>query len=210
MANTANMKNPFTMCEQTNHQVYLDNHSTTQCDPRVVEAMLPTFSQNYANPSSTVHSAGRASAEAVSIARAQVAALINAHPHEILFSSGATESNNLALLSVAEGLRQRASRLRILTTEIEHKGVLEPCQRLGSQGFEVLYLPVDAAGRADLVAAQELITENTLLVTIQAASNEIGTIQPVSTLAALAHESGALFHRMLRKRSAKFRSMLLN
>jgi cysteine desulfurase len=194
MVSIASSKRRSTMSDRTGRQVYLDNHATTPCDPRVIEAMLPIFGQVYANPSSTVHSAGRASAEAVSKARVQVADLIRAHSHEIVFTSGATESNNLALYSVAEGLRQYTTRTRIVTTKIEHRAVLEPCQRLASLGFEVLYVPVDGAGRVDLSAVEELITEDTLLVSIQAASNEIGTIQPIGRLAAMAHERGAFFH----------------
>lgn len=173
--------------------IYLDNNATTPVDPRVLEAMLPYFSQLYGNPANGLHQQGRQAAKAIDQAREQIAQLINAHPQEIFFTAGATESNNLAL----EGLARRAAggpRRRIITTAIEHKAILAPCQRLASEGWDVVVLPVDRNGVVDLAAAETAITPQTLLLSIHAANNEIGTIQPVAQLAALAHERGALLH----------------
>src|SRR5829696_776545 len=128
--------------------IYLDYHATTPCDPSVVEAMLPYFGQVYGNPSSSVHAAGREAAEAVDLARAQVAELIGAYESEIVFTGGATEANNLAILGLARGTG--GGRRRIVTSAIEHKAVLGPCRELEKQGFEVIVLPVDESGQLDL------------------------------------------------------------
>ncbi|MCA9917524.1 MAG: cysteine desulfurase [Anaerolineales bacterium] len=173
--------------------IYLDNNATTRCDPAVVAAMLPYFSEWYGNAATGLHPLGRKAARAIEVAREQTAVLLNAHPTEIIFTSGATESNNLAIL----GLGRRAvgsQRKRIVTTSVEHKAVLEPCYALASLGYETIVLPVDSAGLVDISAAQDAINENTLFVTIQAANNEIGTLQPVSQLASLSHAVGALIH----------------
>lgn len=172
--------------------IYLDNHATTSTDPAVVQAMLPYFDQAYANPSSTAHEAGRRVAEAVSIARERIADLVGALPGEFVFTSGATESNNLAIFGLAGGTD--SGRRRIVTTAVEHKAVLSPCAELSRRGMDVVVLPVDSEGRVDLDAAKEAIDENTLLVSMQAANNEIGTIQPVTEMARLSHEQGALLH----------------
>ena len=174
--------------------IYLDNHATTPCDPTVVETMLPYFTEIFGNPSSSLHPMGRKAAEAVQNAKEQVASLTGSSPAEILFTSGATESNNLAILGLVRGLASHTDRKRIVTTKIEHKAVLAPCQELAKEGYELVYLPVDGRGRVDLEAAETLITENTLLVSLQAASNEIGTIQPIKQLAELTHVQGAVFH----------------
>ena len=173
--------------------IYLDHHATTPCDPKVLEAMLPFFTELHANPSSP-HSAGVRAKAAVEHAREQVASLIGAYPAEIVFTSGATESDNLAILGVAQALGSRTGRRRLVTTRLEHKAVLEPFGRLEQEGFDVQYLPVHASGRVMLEAAAEMITEETLLVSVQAANNEIGTIQPLAELAALAREQGTIFH----------------
>jgi len=172
--------------------IYLDYNATTPVDPRVLEAMLPYFSGVYGNPANGLHRQGRLAARAVDEAREQVAELLGAQPHEIAFTAGATESNNLAI----DGLTRHATRLRhrILTTAVEHKAVLEPCQRLGREGWDVIVLPVDRDGVVDVAAAAEAINDNTLLVSVQAANNEIGTIQSVAAIAALAHAHGALVH----------------
>lgn len=173
--------------------IYLDNNATTRCDPAVVAAMLPYFSEWYGNAAAGLHPQGRKAARAIDVAREQTAVLINARPTEIIFTSGATESNNLAIL----GLGRKAAggqRKRIVTTAVEHKAVLEPCQALANLGYEVVVLPVDAAGRVDLAVAQSAIKEHTLFVSVQAANNEIGTLQPVTQLSALAHAVGALVH----------------
>lgn len=155
--------------------------------------MLPYFEQAYANPSSTAHEAGRTAFEAVAEARGQVAALVGAHPGELVFTSGATESNNMAILGLARG-SEGGDRKRIVTTAIEHKAVLGPCEELSRQGVEVVILPVDGEGSVDLDAAEEFINEDTLLVSVQAANNEIGTVQPVTEIARLARDNGALVH----------------
>ena len=172
--------------------IYLDNHATTPCDPAVMRAMLPYFEQIYANPSSTAHEAGRKASDAVAEAREQVANLISAQAGEMFFTSGATESNNIAILGLAYG--SESSRKRIVTTAVEHKAILEPYKELAKQGMDVVVLPVGNEGRVDLNAADEAIDENTLLVSVQAANNEIGTIQPVAEIAHLAHAKGALVH----------------
>jgi cysteine desulfurase len=176
-----------------NDPIYLDNNATTPCDPAVVTAMLPYFSEWYGNAATGLHPQGRKAARAIEVAREQTAALLNARPTEIIFTGGATESNNLAIL----GLGRRAAggqRKRIVTTAVEHKAVLEPCQVLTSLGYEIIVLAVDTAGRIDLNAARSAINEHTLLVTVQAANNETGTLQPIAQIAALAHAVGALIH----------------
>lgn len=172
--------------------IYLDNHATTPCDPLVVEEMLPYFSEVFANSSSTTHRGGRQAAEAVDKARQQVADLIGARAGEVVFTSGATESNNLAITGLARG--HTGNCRRIVTTAIEHKAVLEPCQWLESDGFETVIVPVDCRGRVDLEELREAVNENTLLVSVQAANNEIGTLQEISEIASIAHYKGSLFH----------------
>ena len=173
--------------------IYLDNHATTPCDPRVVEAMLPYFSERFANPSSEIHQMGRDARQAVEKARAQVACLIVAESEEILFTSSATESNNLALLGLARaaGTNHRA---QLADSAIEHKSVIAPCQALESEGFKAISIPVDHLGRVNTEAYRALLSDQLLVVSIQSANNEIGTIQDISTLASLAHEHGAFFH----------------
>lgn len=173
--------------------IYLDHHATTPCDPLVLEAMLPYFTQQFGNPSSA-HAAGTRTADAVQLAREQVAALIGGQPGEVLFTSGATEANNLALLGYARAARVTNTRRRIVISAIEHKAIINPAKQLSREGFEIITLPVDAQGTVDLAAAAEVITSNTLLVSIHAANSEIGTIQPIVKLAELAHAAGALLH----------------
>lgn len=173
-------------------RIYLDYHASTPVDPRVVEAMLPYFLECYANPSSAIHEPGREAAEAVERAREQVAAAIGALAGEIVFTSGATESNNLAILGVARAAPP--DRRKILVSAIEHKSVLEPAKYLRKEGFEVHLIPVDRDGLLDLGALADLVDESTLLVSVQAANNEIGTIQPVLEVVQLARRVGALVH----------------
>lgn len=172
--------------------VYLDNHATTPCDPLVVEAMLPYFGEVFANPASTVHRAGRQASEAVKEARQQVADLIGARAGEMVFTSGATESNNLVITGVAQG--HMGDRRRIVTTAIEHEAVLKPCQWLTREGFETVTVSVDKRGRVDLEELRKAVDENTLLVSVQAANNEIGTLQQVGEIASMAHSKGSLVH----------------
>ena len=173
--------------------IYFDHHATTPCDPLVVEAMLPYFTTQFGNPSSA-HAAGTRTADAVQQAREQVAHLVDAQPGEVIFTSGATEANNLVLLGYARAARATNPRRRIVISAIEHKAVLNPAKQLAREGFEVVILPVDTQGTVNLAAAAEAITPDTLLVSIHAANGEIGTIQPVQQLAQLAHAAGALIH----------------
>jgi cysteine desulfurase len=172
--------------------IYLDNNSTTRCDPRVVEAMLPCFSEQYGNAASRHHVFGWQAKEAVDAARERVAALIGASPREIVFTSGATESDNLALKGVAAMHRNRGD--HIVTVATEHKAVLDTCRRLESEGFRVTVLPVDRFGR---VAAEQValaLTEKTILVSAMAANNEVGTLHPIRDIGRLCRERGILFH----------------
>ncbi|WP_222841388.1 cysteine desulfurase family protein [Hymenobacter sp. BT188] len=174
--------------------IYLDNHATTACDPRVVQAMLPFFTAHYGNAASP-HGFGFQAAAAVAQAREEVASLLGAQAEEIIFTSGATEANNLAILGIAQKhQRLGGRRRRIVTTAIEHKSVTEPCQYLAELGWDIIYVPVNQKGIVDEQEATKLITDDTLLVSIQAANSEIGTIQAVQRLAAIAHERGALLH----------------
>ncbi len=176
-----------------NAPAYLDYNATTPCDPRVVEKMSPYFTEWYGNPANGLHIQGRRSARAVADAREQIAALLAARPGEVFFTAGATESNNLAILGLARAAR-RSTRRRIITTAVEHKAVLLPCKKLTDDGFDIVILPVDRNGKVDVEAARIAIDTDTLLVSIQAANNEIGTIQPVAEIAAMAHEKGAYVH----------------
>ena len=175
-----------------NTRIYLDNQSTTPCDPRVLEAMLPYFIEEYGNPHSRNHSFGWAAEEAVETARGQIAQILNADPREIVFTSGATESNNLALKGVAYFHKDRKN--HIITCVTEHKCVLESCRQLQQEGFEITYLPVQPNGLIDLEQLRAAMTENTLLVSIMAVNNEIGVIQPLAEIGQLCHEKKVLFH----------------
>ncbi len=174
-------------------EIYLDYNATTPCDPLVVEKMLPFLNKVYGNPSNSLHRQGRMAAKAVDEARQQVADLIGAQPGEIYFTSGATESNNLAIFGISK-LITILGRRRIVTCQVEHKAVLLPCQKLVELGFDVTFLGVDAEGRVRLEEAEAAIDGNTLLVTIQAANNELGTLQPIADIAEIAHRYGALVH----------------
>ncbi len=172
--------------------IYLDNNSTTRCDPRVVEAMLPYFTADYGNAASRHHAFGWKAKDAVDVARDQVAALIGAGPREIVFTSGATESDNLAIKGVAGMNRNRGD--HVVTVATEHKAVLDPCRRLEREGFRVTVLPVDSYGRVTPEQVAEALTEKTLLVSVMAANNEVGTLQPVAAIGRLCKERGVLFH----------------
>jgi cysteine desulfurase len=172
--------------------VYLDYHATTPVDPRVLDAMLPYFTERFGNPASRQHAWGWDAEKAVDAARAQVAALINASPSEIFFTGGATESNNLAVKGIAARLRERGA--RIVTAATEHKSVLDTCTKLREQGFDVQVVAVRGDGLIDLDALASAVTTETILVSVMAANNEIGTLQPLGEIAAIAHECGALLH----------------
>jgi cysteine desulfurase len=173
--------------------IYMDNHATTQVDPRVMETMLPFFAEKFGNASSRNHIFGWDSEAAVDRARQQVASLIHAaSPREIIFTSGATESDNLAIKGVAEAYRQKGN--HILTCAIEHKAVLDSCKSLERKGYHVTYLPVAKDGLVDLERLRDAITSRTILISIMAANNEIGTIEPVREIGRIAKEKGILFH----------------
>ena len=172
--------------------IYMDNHATTPVDPRVVEAMLPYFNEKFGNAASRNHGFGWMAEEAVENARAQIARLINATPKEIIFTSGATESDNLAIKGVAEMYREKGN--HIITQVIEHKAVLDTCKRLEKYGYEVTYLPVERDGRINLDDLRRAITPKTILITIMYANNEIGVIQPVEEIGKIAKEKSVFFH----------------
>lgn len=178
-----------------NRPVYLDNQATTRCDPRVLTAMLPWFSEEYGNPASAEHAMGRRAETAVEAARAQVAELIGADPREIVFTSGATESNNIAIKGAARFAASMADpRKRIITVATEHKCVLEAVADLAAEGFEPVVLPIRPDGLLDLDTLRAALTVPTLLVSVMAVNNEIGVIQDLLSIAAIAREAGALFH----------------
>ena len=172
-------------------RIYLDNAATTRVTERVARAMLPFLSQVYGNPSS-VHSFGREARRAVEKARRQVAEAIGAQPSDVYFTSGGTESDNWALLGAARALRQRGA--HVVTSSIEHHAVLESAAQLEREGFRVTYLPADGEGRIDPARLERAMESGTILVSVMAANNEIGTIEPVAELAKVAHAHGALFH----------------
>jgi cysteine desulfurase len=172
--------------------LYLDYHATTPVDPRVLDEMLPFFTERFGNPHSKQHAWGWDARDAAERARAQVAALINASANEITFTSGATESNNLALKGAVDTLRTRGN--HIITIATEHKSVLDVCRQFGQQGLEVTVLGVDADGLVDLNELRRALTPATVLVSVMAANNEIGTIQPMAEIGAIVHEHGALLH----------------
>lgn len=172
--------------------IYLDYHATTPVDERVLEAMLPYFTREFGNPASITHEYGRRAAEAVEQARQKVAALIGAEAREIIFTSGATEANNLAIKGVAWMLRP--DRNHLVTTAIEHHAVLDPCKRLAREGWELTVLPVDQHGLVDPDDVRRAIGPRTALVSVIAANNEIGTIQYMEEIGRICRENGVLFH----------------
>jgi len=173
--------------------IYLDNHATTPVDPRVLDAMLPFFAQKFGNASSKNHAFGWEAEAAVDSAREQVAKLIGASsPREIVFTSGATESDNLAIKGVAQAYRERGN--HIVTCTTEHKAVLDSCKTLEKQGFKVTYLPVQRNGLIDVQRLEDALTDKTILVSVMAANNEIGTIQPMKEIARLTKKRRILFH----------------
>jgi cysteine desulfurase len=181
------------MTERNHPPIYLDYQATTPVDPRVLDEMLPWFSEKFGNPGSITHAYGREAEAAVERARAQVASLIGAEPREIVFTSGATEANNLAIKGVAHFHRQ-FGKDHVVTLTTEHKCVLESCRTLEREGFRVTFLPVARDGLLDLARLEAALDERTALVSVMAAHNEIGVLQPLAEIAALAHAKGALFH----------------
>jgi cysteine desulfurase len=172
--------------------IYLDNNATTRTDPRVVEAMLPFFTEFYGNPASRNHAFGWKAEDAVENARDQIAKILGAGGREIVFTSGSTEGNNLAIKGVAEMYRSKGN--HIITSNIEHKAVLDPCTRLERAGFRVTYLPVDKAGMIHPDQVREAIDDKTILVSLMYGNNEIGTVYPMAEIGKLCKEKGVLFH----------------
>jgi cysteine desulfurase len=171
--------------------IYMDNHATTPIDPRVLEAMLPYFTDKFGNAASRNHSFGWSAEEAVENARQQVASLINATAKEIIFTSGATESDNLMIKGVAEMYREKGN--HIITQAIEHKAVLDTCKNLEKHGFEVTYLPVERDGRVNPEDVRKAIRPTTILISIMYANNEIGVINPIAEIGKIAKEHGVIF-----------------
>ncbi len=175
-----------------NLPIYMDNNSTTQADPRVVAAMLPYFTQKFGNAASRNHPYGWEAETAVEEAREQIANLIGASAKEIIFTSGATESNNLAIKGVAAMYKKKGN--HIITAPTEHKCVLDTCKRLERDGYQVTYLPVDVYGRVSAQQVRDAITDKTILVSLMFANNEIGTINPMKEIGKVCKEKGVLFH----------------
>src|SRR5271169_3779832 len=172
--------------------IYMDNHATTRTDPRVLEEMLPYFTESFGNAASRHHEFGWVAEQAVEQARERIAKLIGANAKEIIFTSGATESNNLAIKGIAEMYRERGN--HIITQVTEHKAVLDTCKRLEKYGYRVTYLPVKADGLIDLDDLKRAIDDKTILVSIMFANNEIGVVQPIAEIGKLCHERNVIFH----------------
>jgi cysteine desulfurase len=183
--------------------IYLDNHATTPVDPRVLDEMLPYFSEQFGNAASRNHSFGWAADEAVKIARQRATNLLGGSPDEIVFSSGATESDNLAIKGVAEAYRGKGN--HIITATTEHKAVLDSCHHLEQSGFRVTCLPVQADGLIDLSALERALDDQTILVTIMAANNETGTLQPIAEIGRLCRQRGVTFHTDAAQAAGKIR-----
>src|SRR6059058_5202072 len=188
VANTVNGHGPANV----KLPIYLDNHATTPLDPRVLEAMMPYLTNKFGNAASRNHSFGWEAEQAVETAREQVAKLIGATAKEIIFTSGATESDNLAIKGVAEMYKEKGD--HIITSVVEHKAVLDTCKRLEKDGYQVTYLPVDDMGLVRIEDLQDAITDKTILISIMYANNEIGVINPIGEIGRIAHERGVLFH----------------
>jgi len=183
------------MDQRPNRPIYLDNQATTPCDPRVVAAMLPWFTERFGNPHSVEHVMGREAEAAVEAARAQVGAIIGAEAREIIFTSGATEANNIAIKGAARfAARMGDARKRIVTVATEHKCVLESVRDLGEEGFEPVFLPVRGDGLLDPATLREALAVPTLLVSIMVVNNETGVVQDFSTLGPIVKDAGALLH----------------
>ncbi len=172
--------------------IFMDNHSTTQMDPRVLEAMVPYFIEKFGNAASRNHQFGWEAEEAVEVARAQIAKLIHCDPKELVFTSGATESDNLALRGVVEMYKDKGN--HVITCMTEHRAVLDTCKALEKRGIAVTYLPVEKDGRVKHEEVRKAITDKTILISVMLANNEIGTIHPIAEIGKIAKEKGILFH----------------
>ena len=175
----------------TDHIIYMDNAATTATRPEVLEKMLPYFTEHYGNPSST-HGVGRDARRAIENARRQVAEALGAQPREIYFTAGGSESDNWAIRCASKALAKKGK--HIITSQIEHHAVLHTCEYMEKQGYEVTYLPVDGEGRVSVEDVKKAIRPDTVLISIMAANNEIGTLQPIREIGQAAHEAGVLFH----------------
>lgn len=173
--------------------IYLDYHSTTPCEPEVVAAMLPYFTEQFGNPSAKTHARGRKSADVLAIAKDAIGALINTSGASLIVTSGATEANNLAIFGAARALKS-SGRNEIIISAFEHSSVTKPAEALANEGFTLRVAPVDECGFICMDALEKYISERAALVSVMAANHEIGTIQPIAEIAALAHAKGALFH----------------
>lgn len=175
----------------TDHIIYMDNAATTATRPEVLEKMLPYFTEHYGNPSS-IHGVGRDARRAIENARRQVAEALGAQPREIYFTAGGSESDNWAIRCASKALAKKGK--HIITSQIEHHAVLHTCEYMEKQGYEVTYLPVDGEGRVSVEDVKKSIRPDTVLISIMAANNEIGTLQPIREIGQAAHEAGVLFH----------------
>ncbi|MBF0323540.1 MAG: IscS subfamily cysteine desulfurase [Alphaproteobacteria bacterium] len=182
----------ITLARAPGQPIYLDYQATTPCDPRVVEKMIPYFFEKFGNPHSRNHRYGWEAEEAVEIGREQVADIIGADAKEIIFTSGATESNNLAIKGVAHFYKDKKD--HIVTVVTEHKCVLDTCRHLEQEGFRVTYLPVQTNGLIDLAELEAVVTDKTAIVSVMAVNNEIGVIQPLAAIGAICRKKGAFFH----------------
>eukprot|EP00835_Amoeboradix_gromovi_P006300 NODE_717_length_4826_cov_0.139835.p1 type:complete len:353 gc:universal NODE_717_length_4826_cov_0.139835:2149-3207(+) len=181
------------LVKRKGHPTYFDYQATTPTDPRVVAKMLPYFSEMYGNPHSRTHAFGWESEKAVEDARSEIAKLVNADPKEIIFTSGATEANNLAIKGISRFYKSDVKN-HIITSQTEHKCVLDSCRYLQQQGFKVTYLPVDDGGIISLKKLEEAITPNTIMVSMMTVNNEIGVIQPMEDIGALCLDKKVYFH----------------
>jgi cysteine desulfurase len=192
MSTEVNILQQTTTANGVKLPIYMDNHATTPVDPRVLAEMLPYFGEHFGNAASRNHPFGWAAEEAVEKSRERIAKLIGATAKEIIFTSGATESNNLAIKGVAEMYREKGN--HIITAATEHKAVLDTCKRLEKYGYRVTYMPLQKDGLVDLDDLKRAMDDKTILVTIMAANNEIGVLQPVAEIGKLCRERGILFH----------------
>lgn len=194
MSPTAGILGQATIMDQGSRPIYLDAQATTPVDPRVLDAMLPFLTGMYGNPHSRTHAYGWESEKAADTARAHVAALVGADPKEIIFTSGATESNNMSIKGVARFFRRSGKKKHIITCRTEHKCVLDSCRHLQDEGFEVTYLPVQQNGLIDLAQLEAAIRPDTMLVSIMTVNNEIGVIQPMKEIGQLCRKNKIYFH----------------
>ncbi|KAG9569802.1 cysteine desulfurase, partial [Aureobasidium melanogenum] len=194
MSPAAGILKQATVMDQGTRPIYLDAQATTPTDPRVLDAMLPYFTGLYGNPHSRTHAYGWETDKAVEQARANIAELIGADPKEIIFTSGATESNNMSIKGVARFFKRGGKKNHIITCQTEHKCVLDSCRHLQDEGFEVTYLPVQSDGRIDMKELEDAMRPDTMLVSIMAVNNEIGVVQPLEEIGKLCRSKKIFFH----------------